>query len=87
MLEEQTTLLGLQEADLEVREAILVEEREHSLHPPNGWDLPVELEKVHARVDQIGDDHATEAERLSQQVAQVVGVLIVLGLLPIEDIP
>jgi hypothetical protein len=39
------------------------------------------------RVDKIAIDRAAEAERLSHQVVQVAGVLIDLGLLPIEDIP
>jgi hypothetical protein len=47
----------------------------------------VELDKVHAHVDQIADDRAAEAEWLSRQVTQVAGVLIDLGLLPIEHIP
>jgi hypothetical protein len=47
----------------------------------------VELKGTNARVDRIAIDRAAEAERLSHQVVQVAGVLIDLGLLPIEDIP
>jgi hypothetical protein len=47
----------------------------------------VELDKVRVHVDWITDDRATKAEWLSRQVAHVAGVLIYLGLLPIEDIP
>jgi hypothetical protein len=47
----------------------------------------VELKKACTRMDIIAVDPATEAERLSQQVMRVVGVLIDLGLLPVEDIP
>jgi hypothetical protein len=72
MLEECTALLGLQETDLEVHKAILVDELECGLHPLDG---------------RIIDDQAAEAERLSRQVAQVADILIDLGLLPIEDIP
>jgi hypothetical protein len=46
----------------------------------------VELKKACTRMDIIAVDPATEAERLSQQVMRVVGVLIDLGLLPVEDI-
>jgi hypothetical protein len=35
-LEEHQILFCLQEADLEMQEAILVEEKAHSLHPPTG---------------------------------------------------
>jgi hypothetical protein len=35
--------------DLEVQEAILAEELERVLHPPDGRDLSVELDKAHAR--------------------------------------
>jgi hypothetical protein len=36
-----------------VQEAILAEELEHSLHPPNGKDLSVELDKAHTCMDMI----------------------------------
>jgi hypothetical protein len=36
MLDEHTTLFGLQEMNLELREAILVEELERGLHPSDG---------------------------------------------------
>jgi hypothetical protein len=58
MLKECAALLGLQEMDLEVRKAILVEELEHGLHPPDGQDPSAELDKVRVRVDRIVDDHA-----------------------------
>jgi hypothetical protein len=35
-LDEHTTLFGLQEMNLELREAILVEELERGLHPSDG---------------------------------------------------
>jgi hypothetical protein len=65
----------------------LAEELGRGLHPPNEQDPSAELDKVRAHVDRIADDRATEAEWLSRQVTQVAGVLIDLGLLPIEDIP
>jgi hypothetical protein len=39
--------------DLEVQEAILAEEQECGLHPFDGWDLSMELEEIHAHVDEI----------------------------------
>jgi hypothetical protein len=54
----------MQEADLEVQEAILVEEQVCGLQPPNRWDLSVELEEIHARVDGINGERAAEAKRL-----------------------
>jgi hypothetical protein len=61
MLHECSTLLGLQETDLEVSEAILAEELEHGLHPPDGCDLPAELDESRARVDGIIDDCVIKA--------------------------
>jgi hypothetical protein len=87
MLEEHTTLLGLQEMDREVREAIQAVELEHALYPPDGHDLSVELDKAHASVNRMVYDRNTEAEQLSRQVVQVANILVDLGLLPIEDIP
>jgi hypothetical protein len=87
MLEEHTTLLGLQDMDREVREAIQAVELEHGLYPPDGHDLSVELDKAHASVNRMVYDRNTEAEQLSRQVVQVANILVDLGLLPIEDIP
>jgi hypothetical protein len=39
--------------DLEVQEAILVEELEHDLHPTDGRELSVELDKARTCVDRI----------------------------------
>jgi hypothetical protein len=47
----------------------------------------MELDKACASVNRTADDRAIEAKRLSRQVMQVAGVLVDLGLLPIEDIP
>jgi hypothetical protein len=52
--------------DLKVWQAILAEELECSLHPTDGWDLSVELDKTRARVYRIDDERATEVEQLSQ---------------------
>jgi hypothetical protein len=38
-------------------------------------------------VNKTSIDRAAEAEQLSRQVVQVVGILVNLGLLPIKDIP
>jgi hypothetical protein len=50
MFEERQILLSLQEMDLEVREAKLVEDQSWGLHPFDGWDLPTELEELRMRV-------------------------------------
>jgi hypothetical protein len=70
-----------------VREAILAQEMERDLDPPDGQDMSTELDKAHTFVDRIVEDYATKAEQLSRQVIQVADILIHLGLLPIEDIP
>jgi hypothetical protein len=70
-----------------VHEVMLVVGLEHGLHPPNGRDLSAELDKAHASVNRMTDDHVAEAEWLSRQVVQVASVLIDLGLLPVDDIP
>jgi hypothetical protein len=73
ILEERATLLGLQEMDLEVCEAILAEELERDVHPPDGQDPSTELDKVCASVGRISNDRVAKAEWLSQQVAHVAG--------------
>jgi hypothetical protein len=40
---------------------ILAEEQECGLHPPDGQDLLVELDKIHAHVDRIDSEPAAEA--------------------------
>jgi hypothetical protein len=45
-----------------VWEAVLVEELEHSLHPPDGRDLSGELNKAHTCVDRINGERVIEAE-------------------------
>jgi hypothetical protein len=87
MLDERATLLGLQEMDLGVHEAILVKELERSLHHPDWRDMPVELDKTHAWVHGIADDRAAKAGRMLRRLVWVAGVLINLGLSPIDDIP
>jgi hypothetical protein len=85
-LDERADLLGLQEMDLEMCEAILAEELECGLHPLDGHDLPMELGESRAWVDGIDDDRVVEAGQLSRQLMRVASVLIDLGLLPIEQI-
>jgi hypothetical protein len=80
-------LHSLQETDLEVREAKLVEEQAHSLHPFDGWDLPTELEKLHARMAGVDDEHAIEARELLRLVVKISNALVNLGMLLIQDIP
>jgi hypothetical protein len=73
--------------DLVVREAILVEEQEHVLCPIDGWDLLLELDMAHMRLDRINDERAAEARQLSQLVVKISDVLVDLGMLPVQDIP
>jgi hypothetical protein len=82
-LEECQILLCLQDTDLEVQEVILAEEQERDLHPPNRWDLSVEIEETRASVDGIMGETASEAEQLSQLVVGISNALVDLGMLPI----
>jgi hypothetical protein len=68
--------------DLEVREALLAEELEHGLQPPDGLDLSSELNKACAHVDRINGERATEAELLSRLVVRISRVLVDLGMPP-----
>jgi hypothetical protein len=61
MLEERHILLCLLEMDLEVQEAMLVEEQVRGLHPFDGRDLLVELEGLRAHVDGVEAECTTEA--------------------------
>jgi hypothetical protein len=61
MLEERHILLCLLEMDLEVQEAMLVEEQARGLHPFDGRDLLVELEGLRAHVDGVEAERTTEA--------------------------
>jgi hypothetical protein len=45
-----------------VREAILAQEMERDLDPPDGQDMSTELDKAHTFVDRIVEDYATKAE-------------------------
>jgi hypothetical protein len=69
-----------------VREPILAEELERVLPHPDACDLPVKLDEIHVRVHRIADDRAAKAGKLSRQLIQVAGVLIDMGLPPIEEI-
>jgi hypothetical protein len=73
--------------DLEVREAILAEELERSLHPSHGWDLSAELDEAHTRMEGIDGQRAAEADRLSWQAMEISGFLVDLGMMPIQLIP
>jgi hypothetical protein len=73
--------------DLEVPEAILLEELERDLHPTDGWDLSAELDKARVLVDRVNGERAAKAEQLSQWVLRISIVLLDLGMLPIQDIP
>jgi hypothetical protein len=46
--------------DLEVQKVILAEEQAHDLHPFDGRDLSAEVEEIHARMDGIKGECATE---------------------------
>jgi hypothetical protein len=86
-LEECQILLSLQKMDLEVRKAKLAEEQACSLHSFNGWDLPVELEELHARLAGVEDEHVLEAGKLSRLVVEISNALVNLGMPLIRDIP
>jgi hypothetical protein len=64
-LEECQILLCLQETDQEVQEAILAEEQEHGLHPPDGQDLSVELDRTRTHADRVNGERDIEAGQLS----------------------
>jgi hypothetical protein len=49
-----------------VQEAILEEELEHDLHPPDGRDRLTELDKARVHMDRIDSEHTTKADRLSR---------------------
>jgi hypothetical protein len=66
MLNEHVILLGLQEMDLGVREAILAKELQCGLRHPDGRDLPAKLDETRTRVHGIADDRVAEAGRLSR---------------------
>jgi hypothetical protein len=57
--------------DLEVQEAMLVEEQARGLHPFDRQYLSTELEGIRARVDGIEGECATEAVQLSQLVVEI----------------
>jgi hypothetical protein len=63
-VEECQILLCMQEMDLEVWEAILLEELERSLHPSEGRDLSAKLDEARTCVNGINSECATEAKRL-----------------------
>jgi hypothetical protein len=66
---------------------ILLEELNHGLHPSNGRDLSAELDEACACMNRINGERAAEAERLSQLVMRIFGVLTNQGMLPIQNIP
>jgi hypothetical protein len=70
-----------------LREAILAEELECDPYHPDGRELLVEWDEIHAGVYGIAGDRATEVGRLLRRLIWVAGVLIDLGLPSIEDIP
>jgi hypothetical protein len=47
----------------------------------------VELEKLHAHVDKVEDEHVAEAEKLSTLVVGISNAPVDLGMLLIRDIP
>jgi hypothetical protein len=87
MLEERQIILSLQEMDLEVREAKLVEEQARGLHPFDGRDLLAEPEQLHARVAKVEDERATGVGKVLTLVVRISNALVDLGTLPIRDIP
>jgi hypothetical protein len=80
-LEEWQILLCLRETDLVVQEAILAEELERDMHPPDAWVLSVELDKALTRADRIDGERAAETEHLSRQVMRIFDDVVDLGML------
>jgi hypothetical protein len=53
------------------------------MHPPDRQNRSAELDKIHAHMDRINSERATEAERLLQLVVGISNALVDLGVLPI----
>jgi hypothetical protein len=64
MLVERQILLSLQETYMEVHEVKLAEEQARGLHPFDGRDLLVKLEKLCVCVAGVEDERAAEAGKL-----------------------
>jgi hypothetical protein len=80
-------ILSVQVVDLERQEEKLVEDQARGLYPPNGRSLPSELVKLHQCIAGTEDDHAIEAEELSQSIREISNALVNHNVLPIQDIP
>jgi hypothetical protein len=65
----------------------VTQELECSMRHSDRRNPPAELYKARAWTNEIANDRAAEAKRLSRQLMSVAGILIDLGLLPMEDIP
>jgi hypothetical protein len=65
----------------------LSEVLDRGLHPSDELDLPAEMDKTQARVDRIDSNYVTEAEQLLLQVMRISSILVIMDMLPIQDIP
>jgi hypothetical protein len=66
-----------------VQEAILAEELVRGLHPLDGQDLSMKLEKICACVDGIKGECATETGQLMQLAVDISNTLVELVMLPV----
>jgi hypothetical protein len=57
------------------------------LHPPDGRDLSLELDKARACVDRIDGERAAVTDQISWQFVMISSILVDLGMLPIQNIP
>jgi hypothetical protein len=86
-LHQHHLLISLQETDLEVWEAKLVEEQACGLHSFDGSDLSAELEELCMHVAAFDNERAVEAGELSTLVMEASNTVVGLRMLPIRDIP
>jgi hypothetical protein len=73
--------------DLEVHEAKLAKEQARGMHPFDGHDLLTELEKLHACVAGVEEEHTVKAGKPSMLVKGISSALVDFRALPIRDIP
>jgi hypothetical protein len=80
-------MLEEKKQDLKVREAALFEVLERGIHPQENWDLLVELGELRECLTVVEVDRAGKAKEPMMLVTDISGVLVDLGLDPIQWIP
>jgi hypothetical protein len=80
-------VLSMQEIDPERQEEELADDQARGLYPPDGRDLPLELDKLRKHVAEVEDDRAIEAKQLSQLTMEISNALVDLNVMPIQGIP